>query len=44
MDEKEELQEKSNPPQDQIVAVIGELIFSKKSKKSIAEVQISGQK
>ena len=44
MDEKEELQEKSNPPQDQIVAVIGELIFSKKSIKSIAEIQISGQK
>ena len=30
-EEKEELQEKSSPPQDQIVAVIGELIQRKQS-------------
>ena len=44
MEEKEELQEKSNPPQDQIVAVIGRLTFPKKSIKSKAEIHFRQKK
>ena len=53
MEEKEELQEKSNPPQDQIVAVIGTSSIVQRNplkvkqklilatKKSVEEIQIS---